>query len=267
MRCVYRFIYFHHNPFIQKFTLFHALSSFENPAANSPTPTRQLTFLYLLVENARLIMAPFHLLPDYSMGTIPLVKSFSDARNSLSALLLLSTALLGWKAKWRALFAGALLTLTLVPATNLLIAVGFVLAERVLYMPTLGSSLLIGLGASRIRWRTICCGALVLYLLASAARIHLRAGEWQSETTLFRRALSVNRLNAKFYSALSFDLMATDAEEALRWAAYCCRAQPNYMPCWTAAAMASEQRGRNGDAERIYRRAIDLLAVKFSGGV
>lgn len=60
---------------------FHSLYRFDNPAAVSPTPTRQLTFNYLLPLNAWLLLNPSELCCDWTMGTIPLIESFLDIRN------------------------------------------------------------------------------------------------------------------------------------------------------------------------------------------
>lgn len=54
---------------------------FDNPAAVSSTPTRQLTFNYLLPVNAWLLLNPSELCCDWTMGTIPLVESLLDLRN------------------------------------------------------------------------------------------------------------------------------------------------------------------------------------------
>ncbi|XP_057342878.1 protein O-mannosyl-transferase TMTC3 isoform X4 [Manis pentadactyla] len=54
---------------------------FDNPAAVSPTPTRQLTFNYLLPLNAWLLLNPSELCCDWTMGTIPLIESLLDIRN------------------------------------------------------------------------------------------------------------------------------------------------------------------------------------------
>lgn len=61
--------------------IFRPLYRFDNPAAVSPTPTRQLTFNYLLPLNAWLLLNPSELCCDWTMGTIPLIESFLDIRN------------------------------------------------------------------------------------------------------------------------------------------------------------------------------------------
>ncbi|GAA6065449.1 protein O-mannosyl-transferase TMTC3 isoform X1 [Tachysurus ichikawai] len=54
---------------------------FDNPAAVSSTPARQLTFNYLLPVNVWLLLNPSELCCDWTMGTIPLVESLLDPRN------------------------------------------------------------------------------------------------------------------------------------------------------------------------------------------
>lgn len=57
------------------------LIRFDNPAAVSPFPARQLTFNYLLPVNAWLLLNPSELCCDWTMGTIPLVETLLDIRN------------------------------------------------------------------------------------------------------------------------------------------------------------------------------------------
>lgn len=54
---------------------------FDNPASVAPTPTRQLTYHYLIAVNLWLLLFPCNLCCDWTMGTIPLVESFIDIRN------------------------------------------------------------------------------------------------------------------------------------------------------------------------------------------
>lgn len=54
---------------------------FDNPASVAPTPTRQLTYHYLIAVNLWLLLFPCNLCCDWTMGTIPLVETFTDSRN------------------------------------------------------------------------------------------------------------------------------------------------------------------------------------------
>ena len=54
---------------------------FDNPASVSDTPARQMTYNYLLPINFWLLLFPADLCCDWTMGTIPVIKSIVDYRN------------------------------------------------------------------------------------------------------------------------------------------------------------------------------------------
>jgi len=94
----------------------------------------------------------------------------------------------------------AFLVLPFLPASNLLFYVGFVMAERVLYLPSVGYCLLFGLGfgslwqranGSRRSRMMLLCG-LGLLLGVHGLRTMRRNLDWRDEEQLFRSAISVN---------------------------------------------------------------------------
>uniref|UniRef100_A0AAR2LID9 dolichyl-phosphate-mannose--protein mannosyltransferase n=1 Tax=Pygocentrus nattereri TaxID=42514 RepID=A0AAR2LID9_PYGNA len=111
----------------------------DNPASFSPfLLTRFLTYCYLLAFNAWLLLAPIVLCYDWQVGSIPLVESLWDARNIAALVLALGmlALCLHCRMEGRELLVGILfLVFPFIPATNLFFRVGFVVAERVLYMP------------------------------------------------------------------------------------------------------------------------------------
>ncbi|KAF7248493.1 Protein O-mannosyl-transferase TMTC3 [Varanus komodoensis] len=130
---------------------------FDNPAAVSPSPARQLTFNYLLPVNAWLLLNPSELCCDWTMGTIPLVESLLDVRNIatvtffcfLGTLLVFSLRYPGDSSK-TVLMALCLIVLPFIPASNLFFPVGFVVAERVLYVPSMGFCMLVAHGWKKL---------------------------------------------------------------------------------------------------------------------
>ncbi|GBP04359.1 Transmembrane and TPR repeat-containing protein CG4341, partial [Eumeta japonica] len=94
----------------------------------------------------------------------------------------------------------ALMAFPFVPASNAFFYVGFVVAERVLYAPSAGFCLLVGLGAGALtrgwrlretRARLFAC-SLLLLLAAMCGRTLRRNLDWRNEETLFRSALHIN---------------------------------------------------------------------------
>ncbi|GAA6077306.1 protein O-mannosyl-transferase TMTC1 isoform X1, partial [Tachysurus ichikawai] len=102
-----------------------------------------LTYCYLLAFNAWLLLAPIVLCYDWQVGSIPLVESLWDLRNMAAVMLALGLLALCLhcvtslqKMEGREVLVGILfLVFPFIPATNLFFRVGFVVAERVLYMP------------------------------------------------------------------------------------------------------------------------------------
>lgn len=94
------------------------------------------------------------------------------------------------------LLALGFLTLPFLPATNLFFYVGFVIAERVLYIPSAGFCLMLGLGAAKLwnvtKHRSVTTVGLVILLVAFGGRTVQRNKDWVNEEALYRSALPVN---------------------------------------------------------------------------
>lgn len=118
-----------------------------------------------------------HSYPQYQNNNLP-IRTF----NVINRTCLLQATLISL----------AILTLSFLPATNLFFYVGFVVAERILYIPSIGFCLLIAVGADII-WRAcneqqqrLFCGFLVCVFILSVARTVERNWDWQNEETLYR---------------------------------------------------------------------------------
>lgn len=91
----------------------------------------------------------------------------------------------------------AFLALPFLPATNIVFYVGFVVAERVLYLPSSGMCLLIGfvvgsLWSTYKKYRYVILVCFVAVLVAFSAKTVMRNKDWQNEEVLYRSAISVN---------------------------------------------------------------------------
>uniref|UniRef100_A0A9L0J4G3 dolichyl-phosphate-mannose--protein mannosyltransferase n=1 Tax=Equus asinus TaxID=9793 RepID=A0A9L0J4G3_EQUAS len=119
----------------------------DNPASFSPyILTRFLTYSYLLAFNVWLLLAPVTLCYDWQVGSIPLVETIWDVRNLATILLAVVMTLLSLhclaafkRLEHKEVLVGlSFLVFPFIPASNLFFRVGFVVAERVLYMPRSG---------------------------------------------------------------------------------------------------------------------------------
>ena len=245
-------------------------TSFDNPAAVASTPTRQLTYFYLLFVNAKLLLFPSSLCCDWTMQTIPLVESFFDVRNvgtgafllGLTYFLLFCSKGNHWEKKMTILGL-AFIIFPFIPASNLFFPVGFVVAERILYVPSMGFSLLVGLGWKKLRGRfspVLIDGLLVFTLLCHAAKTVSRNPDWHDDETLFTSAIRVNSRNAKLYSNLGHVFEdRKEYDEAERRFRHGVELQPDDVGGLINLGRVLKAMERFDESETYYQKAIDLM--------
>ncbi|XP_041591823.1 protein O-mannosyl-transferase TMTC1 isoform X2 [Vulpes lagopus] len=186
----------------------------DNPASFSPyILTRFLTYSYLLAFNVWLLLAPVTLCYDWQVGSIPLVETIWDVRNLATILLAVVMALLSLhclaafkRLEHKEVLVGLLfLVFPFIPASNLFFRVGFVVAERVLYMPSMGYCILFVHGLSKLCTWLNRCGATtltvstVLLLLLFSWKTVKQNEIWLSRESLFRSGVQTLPHNAKVH--------------------------------------------------------------------
>ncbi|KAM5172941.1 protein O-mannosyl-transferase TMTC1 [Mantella aurantiaca] len=186
----------------------------DNPASFSPyLLTRFLSFSYLLAFNACLLLAPITLCYDWQVGSIPLVHSLWDIRNLETLILLLVLLSLGLhcltarkRTGHQEVLVGLLfLVYPFIPASNLFFRVGFVVAERVLYMPSMGFCILCVYGMKILYTRSSPRSSFALtlsfflLLLLFSWKLVSQSECWQSRESLFRSGVQTLPHNAKVH--------------------------------------------------------------------
>ncbi|XP_044048412.1 protein O-mannosyl-transferase TMTC3 isoform X3 [Siniperca chuatsi] len=249
---------------------------FDNPAAVSPTPTRQLTFNYLLPVNAWLLLNPSELCCDWTMGTIPLVESLLDLRNLATLVFYTFLGLLAYHSlRYRhssaktVIMALSLIVLPFIPASNLFFPVGFVVAERVLYVPSMGFCVLVAHGFKivshkghlKISWLII--GVL---LTTHAVKTFNRNWDWESEYTLFTSALKVNKNNAKLWNNVGHALEnQNNYAKALQYFLQATRVQPDDIGAHMNVGRTYKNLNKSKEAEDAYLVAKSLMPQVIPG--
>lgn len=187
----------------------------DNPVAHSDSwQTRFLSQQYLYIRNLQIMLLPTTLSFDWSFGCIKLVEDWFDPR--LTPLLLvycvLAIAFYQYRHNLPALYGVVLCIVPYLPASGLLVRVGFVIAERLLYLPAIGFCYLVALGFCQLYsifegktyWRTILGISLGVLIIVLSLRCHQRALEWKTEKILFKSALKVCPNNAKVNHYLKY---------------------------------------------------------------
>uniref|UniRef100_A0A3P9IBC1 dolichyl-phosphate-mannose--protein mannosyltransferase n=1 Tax=Oryzias latipes TaxID=8090 RepID=A0A3P9IBC1_ORYLA len=243
----------------------------DNPASFSPhLLTRTLTFLYLLVFNAWLLLAPAVLCYDWQVGSIPLVESLGDVRNVatgllvvlLVALCLRCVLILQQKDSCAPVVGILFLGFPFIPASNLFFRVGFVVAERVLYMPSMGYCILVTYGLGRLcstapGWSaTLLKGSMLLLLLLFSWKTVQQNTVWLSREALFRSGIQTLPHNAKVhYNYANFLKDNGRQDEAVYHYNTALRLYPRH-----ASALNNLGTLTNSleTAEHYYRKALDI---------
>lgn len=184
---------------------------FDNPASVALTPSRQLTYNYLAAVNLRLLFLPYDLCCDWTMGTIPLVENITDPRilmiigahGIVIGLTIFAILTRNRQTSIVIIMSLAMMILPFLPASNLFFPVGFVIAERVLYAPSMGFCMLIGYGWSVLRERkSKRLSTLFIWtiLLTHSMKTFARNYDWLDEYSIFMSGLRMNDRNAKLFN-------------------------------------------------------------------
>uniref|UniRef100_A0A8C4QZV6 dolichyl-phosphate-mannose--protein mannosyltransferase n=1 Tax=Eptatretus burgeri TaxID=7764 RepID=A0A8C4QZV6_EPTBU len=251
---------------------------FDNPAAVTLSPARQLTYNYLLSLNSWLLLAPSALCCDWTMGSVPLVQSVFDPRNMATVVFyVIMASLVGvdsvcYPSEVGKMSALALTVFPFLPASNLFFPVGFVVAERVLYLPSMGFCLATGLGWQRLASRR----SVQLYLFMSfgfafllathGMKTLMRSHDWRTEYSLFTSALKVNKHNAKLWNNVGHALENQKAfGEALRYFVQATRVQPDDVGAHMNVGRTYKTLNQTKEAEAAYRMAKSLMPQVVPG--
>ncbi|XP_048222870.1 protein O-mannosyl-transferase TMTC1 isoform X2 [Perognathus longimembris pacificus] len=270
----------------------------DNPASFSPyVLTRFLTYSYLLAFNVWLLLAPVTLCYDWQVGSIPLVETLWDPRNMATVLLLAVVTSLSLhclaafkRLEHKEVLVGLLfLAFPFLPASNLFFRVGFVVAERVLYMPSMGYCILFVHGLSKLyTWlnrsgATLAVSTVLLLLLFSWKTV--KQNEiWLSRESLFRlyprHASALNNLGtltkdtaeAKMYYKRALQLhpqhnralfnlgnllkSQEQKEEAIALLRASIKYGPEFADAYSSLASLLAEQARFKEAEEIYQAGI-----------
>uniref|UniRef100_A0A8C7XS29 dolichyl-phosphate-mannose--protein mannosyltransferase n=1 Tax=Oryzias sinensis TaxID=183150 RepID=A0A8C7XS29_9TELE len=250
-----------------------AFTEVDNPASfEESILIRILNYNYYYSLNAWLLLCPWWLCFDWSMGCVPLIKSATDWR--MVWLLLLWGFLLGLigqalcsqdSQRRRTLTLGlVLLVVPFLPACNVFFRVGFVIAERVLYLSSAGYCLLLAysLGHCCSRWtryKKLLLALTLALLCVYVARCALRSQQWRSEQSLFTSALSVCPLNAKVHYNVGKNLADRgNTTAAVRYYREAVRLHPTYVHAMNNLGNILKEKNELIEAEQLLSKAVSI---------
>ena len=275
-------------------------TNFDNPASYQTFPVKQFTWFYLIALNALLLISPSDLCCDWTMKTVPLVETLADPRNLATIstfVILLHLGIVGLfqgsirraelkgTSKTRTssgsveeyyggpqiiLVGLGLLCIPFLPASNLFFPVGFVVAERILYIPSMGFSLLVAYGFYTIsRYSRVISSdvqkliklSFVILIASHIIKTCTRNGDWKNEFSIFKSGIAVTKgTNAKLLNNVGHALEATQSYlHALRYFEQAAMAQPDDVGAHINVGRTYNNMNNFAMAESAYIKARSLL--------
>jgi hypothetical protein len=187
-------------------------SVLDNPLMTATLDTRLLTAITLVGRGVALLAAPIVLSPDYSYDAIPVVRSFLDWRflATMAGFGVLAWGFTKPAVRRSTLPLGVLwYAITLFLTSNLVVLVGTIFAERLLYLPSVAFCLLAGAGLAWVgrRQRAVAvavAGGLVVALSVQTLRY---SNAWRADIPLFRWAVTSVPRSTKAHHKLGEELL------------------------------------------------------------
>ncbi len=227
--------------------------------------SRMATSIRIMADYVCLHIWPLHLSADYWTFEEPIV-GFGDAMVILSAIILAFVVGLAYYlrrkipvATWGILF----FFLTLLPVSNFLFAAGFLKAERILYIPSIGlfvtiAALIVKLiesGRGRIPGLVLLGCALLFY----TGRTWVRAGDWKNNYTLALATLKTSPESPRFNNMMGLELRAQKKDqEAMAYFEKAVKSNPNHVSALVNLGMEYANFKRTAEAVTILEKAIDI---------
>ncbi|XP_031618914.1 protein O-mannosyl-transferase TMTC4-like isoform X1 [Contarinia nasturtii] len=233
----------------------------ENPLAAHPDLfVRFMSSLYVAALNGWLLIFPSWLCCDWSYGSLDLIESWTDYRLIPTFLAFYVCGGLYQSGVKEVQIAVAWAIISYLPSSHI-ITVGFVLADRILYIPSIGYCICIAIAYSRgheLYPKAIRMAIFVL-LLIFAGRTIERSWDWQDSKTLFTSALRICPNNSKIYFNLAqISHLSQDFPAALEFSMVAHQKDPANIFAMMAMGNAYRALGDYDQAITTLRRTIEL---------
>jgi tetratricopeptide (TPR) repeat protein len=195
-----------------------SVSNTDNPLLTAGFLTARLTAIKVIGKYLLLFVWPARLSPDYSYNAVPVfgwhLTQWEDAKTVVALAACAGAAWLAvrcYRTRKPLFFFLAFFFVALLPTANLLMLIGSIMAERFVYLPSIGLAgclvaLIYGFSRKLSAMRTAWI-ALSLLCLACAARTYARNFDWKDERSLWTSAVDVCPESAKAHYNLGTALL------------------------------------------------------------
>lgn len=250
----------------------HGYLFVDNPLVGASLFERWATALWVLLKGWSLFLWPSELSSDYSFDQIPTLRSLTDPRIALAVLPFLVVFVI-CRSIWAKGHRFPILAVTsyfaLASATsNLLLPIGTIFGERLLYLPGIAVVGLLGWSLDqlalflekRARVRSRLLAALALLLLATlGTRTANRCLDWQDRAALYTAQAEVAPQSVRTWKNLAnLHLESGESAKALEAITQAHQITEDWSDTWLLRAEALELQGSIDEAILSVGRALTL---------
>lgn len=241
-----------------------------NPIASEPWTVRCMSAVAVLGLGFGLLVFPTGLSADYSFAALPAVRSPWSPEFLVVVAVAGALAWLAWRSRRHApvgLFALAWYAVAIFPASNLLVSIGTIFGERLLYLP----SVALALAAGALLERVESHGARKAFGLAGLAALVVYASQTRSYAAVWKEQLVLaeatvraqpdssrarRSLGTSLAEAGRLDEAAVQYEAAARILSNAPAGRRQWLEAKVELAITQERMGRAGEAERNYLEVL-----------
>jgi len=190
----------------QRLQLHMVVNFLENPLIAASFWTARLTAIKVVGALLWKFVFPYRLSADYSYAAIPLfgwrLDDWEDAKAIISLLICIGAILLFWKIRRShgpLFFFAGIFFVALLPTSNIVILIGSIMAERFMYLPSVGLVGCVVYASLRLVPRSdrILLALASLATLLLAVRTYARNIDWQDDISLWNSAVNAYPENAR----------------------------------------------------------------------
>lgn len=185
----------------------------DNPIVGAGFFVGRLTAVKVMAKYLGLLVWPRTLSADYSYPQIPLAYgSPGDWVSWIVIAAIVAAVAFSWRRNKTVFFAAGFAFLTLLPASNLIVPVGAIMAERFLYLPAVGFAICLTLALYGLArrfgmsgWAPLAAGLIIV--TAFAARTWARNPDWRDDLAFWSAAVRTSPRSFKAHLGLAQELM------------------------------------------------------------
>ena len=247
----------------------HMLIPFaDNPLANAGFWTARLTAVKVAGKFLWLFLWPARLSADYSYNAVALFGEPLTAQAlfelAVCVALVLLLVFLRSRAPKPIRFLLVFFFVALLPTSNLIVPIGSIMAERFLYLPSVGLAGCVAAvtwwAAQRPQVARAVWAALALLCVGLAARTYARNLDWKDELSLWTSAAEVCPRSAKAHYNLgkALEVLPGRLFDAIAEYRVSLRIDPDHADVHTNLANALAAAGRSPEAIAEYRAAMQI---------